>query len=383
MTTRVLLWSPGFLGEIGGIEALARPMVQALHGNGFEFRVMATNTVLPEERTLSWNGVTVHSLPIYDALARKDLVAYAALRRRVREIEQDFDPHVVHVNHHHPGLVVHCDTMAGRRAAVVYTAHGWGFLTSEGSSHESIIGRLIRGADWLVGCAQSSVDAVCSLIPEMRDRSSLIRNAMPPPALQPAPLPWDPPLLLCIGRLVEQKGFDTAIDAMAMVDASVQLRIAGYGPDAERLAARIEQQRLGDRVHMLGGVAPEAVPALMNEATAVLMPSRGWEGLPMVAVEAALMARPLVASELPGLDEAFVPGQTGVAFPPGDAIALAQAIGYLLGRREEAEAMGQRARQRAMREFGWDAYIEAYGSLYERLARRESRVRSRESLSSR
>lgn len=377
----MLLWSPGFLGEIGGIEALARPMVETLHGHGFEFLVMATNTVHPDERELSWNGVRVHSLPLYDALARKDVAAYALLRRRVREIEREFDPHVVHVNHHHPCLVVHCDSMRDRRAAVLYTAHGWGFVTSEGASRESIVGRLIRSADWVVGCAQSSVDAVCERIPEVRDRSSLIRNGMPPPPLAPAPLPWEPPVLLCIGRLVEQKGFDTAIRAMVHVDERVHLRIAGYGPDADMLERIIAEHRLGNRVRLVGGVAPPDVPALLNEATIVLMPSRHWEGLPMVAVEAALMARPLIASNLPGLDEAFVPGLTGLAIEPDDPVALAHSIGYLLAHREEAEKLGRQARERALGEFGWEKYVRAYAELYERLAAGEGRAESRESLS--
>ena len=378
---KVLLWSPGFLGEIGGIEALARPMVDALRERGFEFCIMATNTVLPDEHLLSWNGIPVHSLPLYDALARKDVMAYGLLRRRVREIEREFDPHVVHINHHHPCLVVHCDTMKERRAPVVYTAHGWGFHTSAGASAESVIGRLIRSADWVVGCARSSLDAVVDFIPEVAARGSVIRNAMPPPALAPAPLPWQPPVLLCLGRLVEQKGFDVAIEAMTMLPQPVQLWIGGHGIDEQRLRDRIEARDLRARVTMLGAIEPGDVPALINRATIVLMPSRDWEGLPMVAVEAALMARPLVASLLPGLDEAFVDGRTGIGVRPDDPVALAQALRYLLDDRELARRLGLQGRDRALTEFGWEQYVREYAALYERLARGEGRAGSRESLS--
>jgi glycogen(starch) synthase len=350
----VLLWSPGFLGDIGGIESLARPMVEALHGRGFQFRIMATNTTLPDERELSWNGIPVHSLPLYDALVRRDVLAYAMLRQRVRRIEHEFDPHIVHVNHHHP---------------------------AEGGSRESVIGKLIRSAHWTVGCARSSIEAVRRMVPEIAARSSTILNAMPPPALPPAPLPWEPPVLLCLGRLVEQKGFDTAIEATALLEENVQLHIAGLGPDEERLRSLIRERGLTDRVTMLGPVAAADVPSLLNRSTIVLMPSRHWEGIPMVALETAVMARPLVASRLPGLDEAFVDGLTGIAVPPADCVALAQTIRYLLRHRDEAERLGRNGRERALREFGWDRYVREYAALYERLARGGSRAESGGTLS--
>ena len=80
----------------------------------------------------------------------------------------------------------------------------------------------------------------------------------------------------------------------------------------------------------MGWVEPSGVPALLNTATVVLMPSRR-EGLPLVGIQAALMARPIVAAaRAGGLPEIVVHGQTGLLVEKEDSRALAAAVAYLL-----------------------------------------------------
>jgi glycogen(starch) synthase len=173
-----------------------------------------------------------------------------------------------------------------------------------------------------------------------------------------------------LGRLTEQKGFDIAVRALrAVVNRfpNVRLTIAGDGPERHNLEQLVSELGLEQVVDFIGWVAPEQVPALLNTATVVIMPSR-WEGLPLVALEAALMARPLVVTPVEGLPEVVIHQRTGLLVEKENSEALAEAIGFLLSRPEAAAAMGQAARRHVQAVFSFENCVNAYEAVYRRLA---------------
>jgi glycosyltransferase involved in cell wall biosynthesis len=108
------------------------------------------------------------------------------------------------------------------------------------------------------------------------------------------------------------------------------------------------------------------VPELLDAASLVLMPSRR-EGLPLVAIQAAQLARPVIAARVGGLPEVVEHGQTGLLVPVDDAGALAEAVAALLEDPSAAARLGAVARQRAAERFGWRRYLDASDGLYRRL----------------
>lgn len=373
MKTRVLLLSSGFAGELGGIETLARAFVADL-ARDHDFLVVTSAVAGVDLRRTEWRGIDVYGLPVHELIARRDLAGLMTMRRRFDEIAERFDPHLVHVNHFHPGHVIYLDSKLAKHRPLLYTAHGSSEYSSRGAAEDSVAGRLLRRANRVVGCSQSSVASIRELIPELAARCTTIRNALPErsaPAVEP---PLDAPTLLAAGRLVEQKGFDLAIDALAELAGewpALRLVIAGDGPERSALEARALARGVAGRVEFAGTVDADEIAALMDRALAVLIPSRRYEGLPMVALEAAQAARPVVASDVPGLDEAVVHEATGIVVEQENAFALAAAIGYLLANPRVAREFGRRAERRLRDRFGWDAYAGAYRALY-RLLREES-----------
>jgi glycosyltransferase involved in cell wall biosynthesis len=81
---------------------------------------------------------------------------------------------------------------------------------------------------------------------------------------------------------------------------------------------------------------------LTNTATLVVMPS-GWEGLPSVALQAGLMARPLIATRVAGLSEVVVDQQTGLLIEQEDGEGLARAVAFLLEYPAAERRMGRTA----------------------------------------
>jgi glycosyltransferase involved in cell wall biosynthesis len=152
----------------------------------------------------------------------------------------------------------------------------------------------------------------------------------------------DAALVLAVGRLHEQKGFDALVRAATRwsVGRRVVVAIAGDGPRRDALAALIRECRVD--VRLLGDRAD--VADLLGAADVVAMPSR-WEGWPLAAAEVLAAGRPLVASAVGGLPELV--GDAAILVPPDDPVALAAAISRLLGDVELAAEYGVRAAKRA------------------------------------
>jgi len=232
-------------------------------------------------------------------------------------------------------------------------------------------GRLLRAADWVTGCSHSVLAHTRAQLPQIASRSCVIHNSLQPPALEPAPLPFDPPRLLCLGRVLHQKGFDLALRAFAGLAGAfpgARLIVAGDGearPALERLAAELG---IASAVDMLGWVAPEAVPAWINRCTLVVMPSR-IEPFGLVALQAAQMARPIVATRVDGLPEVVAHDESGLLVESDDVDALTAAIRSLLADPRRAAAMGDAARRRVQEAFGWERFVDAYEDVYRLVSR--------------
>jgi glycosyltransferase involved in cell wall biosynthesis len=148
------------------------------------------------------------------------------------------------------------------------------------------------------------------------------------------------PLVLAVGRLHPQKGFDVLVAAAALVRSSHVITIAGEGPQRARLetliaSAAVDVRLLGERTD---------VADLLAAADLVVMPSR-WEGWPLVAAEVLSAGRPFVASDVGGLPELV--GDAAVLVPASDAPALAKAIERLIAEPAEREVLSAAAYARA------------------------------------
>lgn len=172
------------------------------------------------------------------------------------------------------------------------------------------------------------------------------------------------PLVVGIGRLHEQKGFDLLLQAFARVAAvmpEARLQIAGVGAQADSLAGLAGKLGIADRLSWLGFRSD--IPAVMASARVVAFPSR-YEGFGLVLAEAGAAARPVVAFDLPTTREIVEDEVTGRIVPLGDLDAFAQALSELLRDPELARRQGQAARARVQGDFDEQRMLRAYAELY-------------------
>ena len=143
-------------------------------------------------------------------------------------------------------------------------------------------------------------------------------------------------VILAVGRLVEKKGLGDLVQACGLLarrGVGVRLEIAGGGP----LRAELEEaaSRSGASVTFHGALPHEAVLALYRRAAVFCLPcvvaSTGdRDGLPTSVLEAMALGVPVVSTDVNGLRELVVDGQTGLVVPERDPTALADALGRLL-----------------------------------------------------
>jgi glycosyltransferase involved in cell wall biosynthesis len=163
----------------------------------------------------------------------------------------------------------------------------------------------------------------------------VVYNPIVTPDLQvksEAPLdhPWfkdgEPPVVLSVGRLTDQKAFDVLIQAFSLVrkNCPARLLILGEGENRSALQALINQLGLEQDVSLMGFV--QNPYQYMAHASLFVLPSR-WEGLPTVLVEALYLGAPVVATDCPGGSrEILKDGQFGKLVPVDSPLVLAKAI---------------------------------------------------------
>jgi glycosyltransferase involved in cell wall biosynthesis len=130
------------------------------------------------------------------------------------------------------------------------------------------------------------------------DRKIVVRPNFVPPAGHREQPASSSSAFLFVGRITEEKGLDLLMDAWPDVPDRFSLRVIGDGPDRAALAAR-----RAPRVTFLGRTAPEVVASEMGRARALLLPSRWYEGQPMVALEAMANGLPIVSTPLGAMGE--------------------------------------------------------------------------------
>ena len=206
------------------------------------------------------------------------------------------------------------------------------------------------------------------------ERLAVIRNGVPVRQGDAAPIRAefgftpDDVVILAVGNLERNKGHRELLQALNEITrsgavSSWRLIIAGGrgGPEHEYLAAYIQDNALGDRVHI--ALQRTDIPNLQAAADVFVMPSL-WEGLPMALLEGMAAGNAVVASKTGGIPEAVADGQEGLLVPPGDVPALTVALRRLLVDTEYRRSLADAARKRALAEFTVEVMSQRYEDAY-------------------
>jgi glycosyltransferase involved in cell wall biosynthesis len=193
-----------------------------------------------------------------------------------------------------------------------------------------------------------------------------------------------PQTLLFAGRLVEKKGVQHLLAAMARLATShprLRLDIAGFGPAEPHLRRLVGQWRLDGRVRFLGALSHRELADRYRRATLTVIPSvtarsGDAEGFGLVIAEALGCGCPVIASDLPAIRDQIEDGVTGLLARPADPAHLAERIAYLLARPEARRALARRGRDHVLARFDWQRIGLRYGDFITAIIDRAADSRS-------
>jgi glycosyltransferase involved in cell wall biosynthesis len=183
----------------------------------------------------------------------------------------------------------------------------------------------------------------------------------------PAPRPrlaHAPAVVGAVANLRFVKGLDVLVSAAAMLTSAhpaLTFRVGGEGEHRPDLERQISEVGLAERF-ALPGTARD-VPGFLGALDVAVLPSRA-EGMSNALLEYMAAGRPIVATAVGATPELIADGEHGLLVPPGDAPALAGAIGRLLREPELARRLGAAARRRARERYSRAAMVQRFEDFY-------------------
>jgi glycosyltransferase involved in cell wall biosynthesis len=248
---------------------------------------------------------------------------------------------VDHVHVHFANRAAHTAMFLKEISGIPFsvTAHGQDFMKDLGN--DDLLREICAAAEFVAAETDYSRDLLRQRCPNSATKIYRVYNGMDLtrfPARHYEMSENTVPRIISIGRLVAFKGFEYLIDACAELarrGLNFTCEIIGDGPLRGDLEARIRKLNLSDRVHLLGSLSQGAVLERLWAADIFALPSvtdtqGASDVFPTVIIEAMAAARPVVSTHLAGIPESVVHGETGLLVPPGDTMALAEALARLI-----------------------------------------------------
>jgi glycosyltransferase involved in cell wall biosynthesis len=180
--------------------------------------------------------------------------------------------------------------------------------------------------------------------------------------------------IVCVANFRPIKRLPDVVDAVAVLKARgvhATCVFVGDGPLRSAVQARARSAGVDDRIEFMGQQPPEDVAALLDGAGVFVLASL-WEGMPVSVMEAMSMGLPVVATDVPGIQELVVQGETGWLVPSRNPEQLADGLMSALANPEKARRMGQAGRVRVEKIFSLDRMIDRHAATYRSLVGGES-----------
>ncbi len=313
-------------------------------------------------------GATVHYIGGLEALGK---VRYVVHARRVRKLIADLQPDLVHALH-----LTSYGFLAGLSGFQPSIVSVWGTDVLEAPTlsplHKWITRQALARAGAITATGRKLAKATALYAPPGAT-IHVIPYGVDLDLFRASPRPA--PVRITVGavaRLSPEKGLGHLLRAVAQLrdeGLDLDLVLAGEGPSRNALERLAETLGLGERVEFAGEVPHDAVPAMLQRFDIFAMPST-WEGFGVSAIEASAMELPVVASNIHGIPDVVLDGETGILVPVAHAGGLAAALRRLAGDAGMRARMGAAGRAFVAREYRWQDNAALMERLYETMLRR-------------
>jgi len=183
-------------------------------------------------------------------------------------------------------------------------------------------------------------------------------------------------LILWGGRFVPQKGLEYLIKGLrivAMKYPTVKLVMTGDGPLLPKIRGIVKRYKLMENVIFMGLQPREEIPSIINRTSIYALPSLN-EGMPYALLEAMACGKPVIGTDIPGINNVVTHGRNGLLVLPRDPKAIANAVLTLLYDENLRRRLGRNARQLMVEKYSWDIITSKIEKVYYEVV--EERIQS-------
>lgn len=198
------------------------------------------------------------------------------------------------------------------------------------------------------------------------EKIRIIPNAVDTSRFKPA-MECQENLVVWVGRFVPEKGLDYLIEAAKIVAREfkdVEFMLVGYGPlrgNFRKLAYHFGL--LNNVIRFAGPLGRDQVANILGKASVFVLPSLK-EGLPLSLLEAMACGKPVIGSDVSGINDVIIHGENGILVPPRKPETLAHWILTLLNDENLRKRLGQTARQRIVEKYSWNMVLNKLENIY-------------------
>lgn len=233
---------------------------------------------------------------------------------------------------------------------------------------------MMRNADSVVACSQGLADEAAEIYPEISSNLQVIYNGVDAECLRALPnlaLPLPPgngPLIVNLGTYEHKKGQDLLLQAFSRVLASipnVRLAIAGRTGDlavVEGMESQLDNLGLRGNTVLFRDLPHAQAVSLLKQCDLFVLPSRN-EGFAVVLLEAGVLGKPVVATNICGVAELVENGEEGIIVPPDDVKSLSAAICGELQQLQQAQQRARRLQHKVETYFTWERAWREYAGV--------------------
>ncbi|MFS9287494.1 glycosyltransferase family 4 protein [Streptococcus infantis] len=336
--------------DIGGAERIVYQLSSDLKDEFDSVHVASTGGLWESE--LAAQGIQHHKILDIDS---KNPVTVLKLLFSIHQIIKQKGITIVHTHHRMAAFYIRLLKLVHPKLIHVYTAHNvfkdklplYGFALKNAKS--VAVGEAVnKNLKEDVGITDSRVIYNGVVLKETDDQVDEI-------------ISYGGIKLGCIARLSEQKGLTYLLDAMSLLTIKdIRLFIVGEGELREELENKVKELNLQDSVIFLG--YRKDIVECINSFDFCVLPSV-FEGFGLVAIEAFMNSKTLVATDIPGLNE-VVTNKNGVLVPAKDPAALASAIDKLATDATLRQELASQAKKDYENRFSYPMFLENYRALY-------------------
>ena len=336
--------------DIGGAERIVYQLSSDLKDEFDSVHVASTGGLWESE--LAAQGIQHHKILDIDS---KNPVTVLKLLFSIHQIIKQKGITIVHTHHRMAAFYIRLLKLVHPKLIHVYTAHNvfkdklplYGFALKNAKS--VAVGEAVnKNLKEDVGITDSRVIYNGVVLKETDDQVDEI-------------ISYSGIKLGCIARLSEQKGLTYLLDAMSLLTVKdIRLFIVGDGELRNELENKVKKLDLQDSVTFLG--YRKDIAECINSFDFCVLPSV-FEGFGLVAIEAFMNSKTLVATAIPGLNE-VVTNENGVLVPAKDPAALASAIDKLATDATLRQELASQAKKDYENRFSYSMFLENYRALY-------------------